>query len=63
MDKVSEKLSAYLSAGTSTKRDLASMLGITVKTLNAKLRGETVWRWSQVCMIADVLGCSLSDLR
>ena len=33
------------------------------KALNAKLRGETAWRWSQVCMIADVLGCSLSDLR
>ena len=63
MDKIAEKVGAWLLQSGNTKQDLANELGMSAFTLSIKLRGETEWSWSQVCKIADVLGCSLSDLR
>ena len=63
MNKINEKIGAWLLIEGNTKLQLASALGISTVTLNKKLSGETEWLWSQVCTIADLIGCSLSDLR
>ena len=63
MDKINEKIGAWLLIDGNTKQKLADELNISTVTLNKKLSGETEWLWPQVCIIADLTGCSLSDLR
>ena len=63
MDKINEKVGAWLLIEGNTKQRLASALDISTVTLNKKLAGETDWLWSQVCQIADLIGCELEDLR
>lgn len=63
MEKINEKLGAWLLIEGNTKSKLASALGISTVTINKKLSGETEWVWSQVCAIADLVGCTVDDFR
>lgn len=63
ISKINEKVGAWLLVDGNTKQLLANELDISTVTLNKKLGGETDWSWSQVCKIADLIGCELSDLR
>ena len=63
MNKINEKIGAWLLVEGNTKQQLASALGISTVTLNKKLSGETEWLWSQVCMLADLFGCETTDFR
>lgn len=63
MDKVNEKLGAWLLIKGNSKQKLARVLGVSRPTLDKKLSGESEWLWSQVCAIADLVNCTLEDLR
>ena len=63
MSRINEKIGAWLLMEGHTKQQLADELGITTVTLNKKLSGETDWLWSQVCFLADLIGCELADFR
>lgn len=60
---ICEKVGAWLLKPGNTKTSMASELGITYKTLTAKLNGEQPWLFDEVCQIADIIGCSVLDLR
>lgn len=63
MDKIAEKVGAWLLKGGNTKANLAKELGMSAATLNNRLSGETGWSWKEVCDLVEVLGCELSDFR
>lgn len=63
MNKLAEKVGAWLLIKGNTKQKLADLIGCSVGTLNNHLAGVTDWSWSEVCALADALGCNLLDLR
>lgn len=63
MDKIAEKVGAWLLIAGHTKQLLAEKLGMSVGTLNNRLSGEFEWSWSEVCQLAEIIGCHLSDFR
>lgn len=63
MEKIAEKVGAWLLTSGNTKQLLADKLGISVGTLNNRLSGEFEWSWNEVCTLAEIIGCSLSDFR
>lgn len=63
MDKIAEKVGAWLLIAGHTKQALAEKLGMSVGTLNNRLSGEFEWSWSEVCQLAEIIGCHLSDFR
>lgn len=63
MDKIAEKVGAWLLASGNTKQLLADKLRMSVGTLNNRLSGEFEWSWNEVCELAEIIGCKLSDFR
>ena len=63
MNKIAEKVGAWLLIGGHTKQILAEKLDISVGTLNNRLSGEFEWSWSEVCQLAEIIGCQLSVFR
>ena len=63
MDKIAEKVGAWLLKSGNTKAQLAKKLGVSAATLNNRLTGETEWSWKEVCDLADIIDCKLSDFR
>lgn len=63
MEAIKERLGAYLAGSGSTKANVAEALGVSTTTLNAKLRGESEWTLAQGFALADLMGCSVDDLR
>ena len=63
MGKIAEKVGAWLLKTGNTKARLAKELGMSAATLNNRLSGETEWTWKEVCDLANVLSCKLSDFR
>lgn len=63
MDKVSEKIAVWLQKTGNSKKSFAEMLNISTTSLNNKMRGKTSWRWREVCLVAGIVGCDLSDLE
>lgn len=63
MNKVAEKVGAWLLISENTKAKLANDLGMSVGTLNNRLSGETEWSWKEVCDLAEIIDCKLSDFR
>ena len=62
MNRINEKVGAWLLEKGHTRTSLAATLGITTVTLDNKLTGETDWSWSQAKKLADILDCSLDEL-
>lgn len=63
MNKIAEKVGAWLLISGNTKAKLANDLGMSVGTLNNRLSGETEWSWKEVCDLAEIIDCKLSDFR
>lgn len=63
MDRINEKVGAWLLVQGHTKQSLASSLGMTPQTLNNRLDGTYDWTFNEVCSLADILGCKLDELR
>lgn len=62
-EAIKERLGAYLAGTGSTKASVAKHLGISMQTLYSKLRGESEFTLSQAFALADLMGCSVDDLR
>lgn len=62
---IRERLGAFLASdGTvKTKTNVARKLGVSLNTLNAKLNGETPFTFTQAAALADLIGCTMDDLR
>lgn len=63
MDRIAEKIAVWLQKTGNSKKSLANMLNVSTTSLNNKLRGKTSWRWREVCSVAEIVGCELSDLE
>ena len=62
MNRINEKVGAWLLEKGHTRTSLAASLGITTVTLDNKLTGETDWSWTQAKKLAGILDCSLDEL-
>lgn len=62
-EAIRERVGAYLMGNRASKSSIADRLGVSLNTLNAKLRGESDFTLSQAFELADMLGCSVDDLR
>ena len=60
---IRERLGAYLMRTGATKQSVADELGITTVTLASKLRGDSYFDLEQAFKLADLIGCSVDDLR
>ena len=60
---IRERLGAYLATSGATKQSVAASLGITTVTLNSKLKGDSEFTLTQAFDLADLIGCSVDDLR
>lgn len=63
MDSIKERVGAYIERTGTTKSELADMLGMSRVTLHSKLAGQTEFRLSEAERLAQILGCSVDDLR
>lgn len=59
---IKNRIGAWLVEGH-TKQDLASRLGMTVKTLNTRLDESVDWSWGEVKLLAALFGCSVDELE
>lgn len=60
--KMKERIAVWLSADGHTKQDLASMLGVSPRTLRNRMTDTYEWTWNEVKLLAKVLDCSTEDL-
>ena len=63
MNKFLIRVGSWLMEKGNTKQELADRLGISTVSLNRKLDGEVRWTWDEVCCLADILHCNVSDFR
>lgn len=59
---IANKIGVWLFERGHTKKSLAAELGMSVTTLNSRLRGTTQWMWPEVVQLAGMFGCSTQDL-
>ena len=62
MDRIAEKVGAYLLQEGHTRESLAAELGITRPTLNSRLRGESDWMLKEIIKLAEITHCTPNDL-
>ena len=62
MNRINEKIGAWLLEKGHTQTKLAGILGISTVCLGDKISGKTDWSWSQAKALADLFECSLDDL-
>ena len=60
---IRERLGAYLMRTGATKQSGADERGITTVTRASKRRGESYFDLEQAFKLADLIGCSVDDLR
>lgn len=60
--KMKERIAIWLSSDGHTKQDLASMLGVSPRTLRNRMTDTYEWTWNEVKLLAKVLDCSTEDL-
>ena len=63
MESIRERVGAYLERTGETKSELANKLGMSRVSLHSKLIGHTEFRLSEAERLAEILGCSVDDLR
>lgn len=63
MARINELIGAWLLKKENTKESLAAAAGISVPALNDRLCGVSLWKWDEVCRIADFLDRPISDFR
>ena len=62
MERINEKVGAWLLVSGNSKSLLAEKLGISRQTLADRLDGTAKWKWEEMLRLAEVLGCTLNDL-
>lgn len=62
-ESITKKVGAWLLEPKHTKRSLAASLGVSVATLNNRLKGRNGWTWSEISKLSDILACSTEELR
>ena len=62
MNRINEKVAAWLMLEGNSMGKLADELGINRATLRLKLRGQNDWTWSQAIAVADIIGCTPNEL-
>lgn len=62
MNRINEKVAAWLMLEGNSMGKLADELGINRATLRLKLRGQNDWTWSQAIALADIIGCTPNEL-
>lgn len=63
LDSIKERVGAYIERTGTTKGELASQLGMSRVSLHSKLTGQTEFRLSEAERLANILGCSVDELR
>lgn len=63
LDSIKERVGAYIERTGATKGEIAEQLGMTRVTLHSKLSGQTEFRLSEAERLANILGCTVDDLR
>ena len=63
LDSIKERVGAYIERTGTTKGELASQLGMSRVSLRSKLTGQTEFRLSEAERLANILGCSVDELR
>lgn len=63
MNQINKKLGEYLLKPGASRSQIAQQLGISTPSLNYRITGKRKWKWSEVVMLAEILGCNLDDLR
>ena len=63
MDRINELIGAWLIKKENSKEQLAEAAGILVPALNDRLCGVSLWKWDEVCRIADFFDRPISDFR
>jgi DNA-binding XRE family transcriptional regulator len=63
LESIKERVGAYIERTGTTKSELAQKLGMSRVTLHSKLTGQTEFRLSEAERLAQILGCSVDDLR
>lgn len=62
-DNMRDRIGGWLLDKDNTRQKLADLLGISVVTLANHMNGTTDWSWTEVCKLADILGCNVSNFR
>ena len=63
MDAIKERVGAYLARTGVSRESLAESIGMSRNSFYQKLIGESEFKLSEAFALADVLGCSVDDLR
>lgn len=63
MDSIRERVALHLARTGKTKGELADELGMSRVTLHAKLNGLSDFKLSEAETLANIIGCSVDDLR
>lgn len=63
VESIRERVGAYIERTGMTKGELAERLGMSRVTLHSKLMGQTEFRFSEAQELAEILGCSIDELR
>lgn len=63
MDSIRERVGAFIERTGMTKAELANQLGMSRVSLHSKLSGQTEFRLSEAERLAEILGCTVDDLR
>ena len=63
MDAIKERVGAYLARTGVSRESLAESIGMSRNSFYQKLIGESEFKLSEAFALADVLGCTVDDLR
>jgi len=62
MQSMKARLAAYLVTANKTRDDVSKELGISRRSLQKKIDGETEFKFSEAIELSRMFGCSLNDL-
>ncbi|MVT25708.1 helix-turn-helix domain-containing protein [Nesterenkonia alkaliphila] len=61
-DLVSGEIRAWLSRRGLTQKDLASVLGLSAGSVSWRMKGKTLWAFSELVVVASWLNISIAQL-
>ena len=63
MDAIKERIGAFLARTGTTREELADKLGMSRTALYQRLSGEVEFKLGEGFELAEILGCTVDDLR
>lgn len=61
--RINEIIGAYLLESKNTRQSLADAIGITRPTLDARIKGDSEWKWEEVVSLSEITGRTLNEMR